>query len=297
MANTLSAAGAGSGARTYCSEQSPEEPLWGTADPVDVWLCLEYRPAWKGRAITDNALTQPTRLWLDQTVAALAAIGLKARPQFVRQPGIDRNDVRLLVTTANRTFQFSGTGYDFLRELDLAAQLGDGGVFGTGGELLREPRYLVCTNGQRDLCCARFGLPVYTALADRVGDRVWQVTHLGGHRFAPNVLTLPDACLYGRVTPESVDDFVSKIEAGDLDFRRLRGRTCYQPIVQAAEAVLRRQDVRLLHVNGSADAGSVVFADAHERLTVRMRRTDAAVNVMKSCGDETLEAVHPFITG
>ena len=72
MANTSSATGAGSGTRTYCSEQNPEEPLWGTADPVDVWLCLEYRPAWKGRAMTDNALAEPTRLWLDRTVAGFA---------------------------------------------------------------------------------------------------------------------------------------------------------------------------------------------------------------------------------
>ena len=67
------------------------------------------------------------------------------------------------------------------------------------------PQYFVCTNGQRDLCCARFGLPTYAALRERVGERVWQTTHVGGHRFAPNVLTLPQAALYGRVQPADVD--------------------------------------------------------------------------------------------
>ncbi|MGE0625369.1 MAG: sucrase ferredoxin [Pseudomonadales bacterium] len=296
MANSSSATGTGSGARTYCSEQNPEEPLWGTADTVDVWLCLEYRPAWKARALTDNALAAPTRQWLEQTVAALAGIGLKARPQFVRQPRIDREDVRLLVTSAGRTARFSGRGYDFLLDLDLPAQLGGGTDFGAGGEMVVEPQYLVCTNGQRDLCCARYGLPIYTELAERVGERAWQVTHLGGHRFAANVLTLPDACLYGRITPETLSDFVSKVEAGEPDFPHLRGRTCYPPIVQAAEAALGRQEVRLLHVDGDEDAGTVVFADAHQRWTVPIRRAESAMKVMKSCGDEA-ELVHPFVRG
>ncbi len=294
MANTSSTTDKEPVARAYCSEQNPAEPLWGTADTVDVWLCLEYRPVWKGRALTDNALAQRSRDWLEQTVTALAGIGLRARPQFVRQPQLDRDDTTLLVAASHRTVRFSGRGYDFLLDLDLAAQLA-GGDFGAGGEVVHEPQYLVCTNGQRDLCCARFGLPVYTALTERVGDRAWQVTHLGGHRFAANVLTLPDACLYGRVTPEAVDEFVTRVDAGEVDFPRLRGRTCYPPLVQAAEAAIGRQGARLLHVDGSADAGSVTFADPHERVTVRMKRSEA-MRVVKSCGDEP-EVVNPFVRG
>lgn len=295
MANSTSASGSDAATRTYCSEQNPQEPLWGTADTVDVWICLEYRPVWKGRALTENALAPGIRRWLDGTLAALGGLGLKARPLFVRQPQLDREDVRLLVTLGNRTYQFCGRGYDFLLDLDLAAQLGNGGGYPTGGERLQEPRYLVCTNGQRDLCCARFGLPVYTALTERVGDRAWQVTHLGGHRFAPNVLTLPDACLYGRVTPETLDEFVSRIEAGEADFSRLRGRSSYPPLVQAAEAALGRQGARLLHVEGTPDAGSVTFADERERLTVSVRRAPAGMAVVKSCGDEVPDTVHPFV--
>jgi len=296
MANTSSGTDSGSGTREYCCEQNAAEPLWGTADTVDVWLCLEYRPAWKSRALTDNALAAPTRQWLEKTVASLAAAGLKARPQFVRQPQIDREDVRLLVTAAGRTVCFSGRGYDFLLDLDLAARLAPGGDFGAGGERLLEPQYLVCTNGQRDLCCARFGLPVYTALTERVGERAWQATHLGGHRFAPNVLTLPDGCLYGRVTPETLDGFVAKVEGGEIDFPHLRGRSCYAPVVQAAEAMLGRQGLRLLHVDGTGAEETVAFADARQRWSVAVRRAESAMRVVKSCGDEP-ELVYPFLRG
>jgi hypothetical protein len=296
MANTSSRTDSGASTREYCCEQNAAEPLWGTADTVDVWLGLEYRPAWKHRALTDNALAARTRQWLERTVEALAARGLRARPQFVRQPQIDRDDVRLLVSAAGRTVCFSGRGYDFLLDLDLAARLAPDGDFSAGGEPLLEPQYLVCTNGQRDLCCARFGLPVYTALTERVGERAWQTTHLGGHRFAPNVLTLPDGCLYGRVPSESLDDFVAKVEGGAIDFPHLRGRSGYPPVVQAAEAMLGRQGLRLLHVDGTGDEETVAFADAHQRWLVAVRRSESAIQVVKSCGDEP-ELVHPFVRG
>jgi hypothetical protein len=286
---------AASSSRRYCSEHDRTEPLWGTADTVDVWLCLEYRPVWKARALTDNGLHVATRRWLDETVAAFEARGLKARCQFVRQPGSERAETRLLVTTAGRTRQFSGVGYGFLEGLDLAAEL-DPARGRQGGTIEPDgPLYLVCTNGQRDLCCARFGLPVYAALRERVGDRVWQVTHLGGHRFAPNVLTLPDGCLYGRVSEASVDDFVARVEAGDVDFPHLRGRTCYSPAVQAAEAALARQGLRLLHVSDADGATTVSFADAHERRSVTLVRSATPRRVLKSCGDEVPEEVHPFV--
>ena len=49
------------------------------------------------------------------------------------------------------------------------------------------------TNGQRD------GLPAHARLRELVGAPAWQTTHIGGHRFAPNVLVLPQV----RCTDES----------------------------------------------------------------------------------------------
>jgi hypothetical protein len=281
-------------AREYCSESNRGEPLLGTADTVDVWLCLEYRPVWKAKAVTDNALSSRIRAWLEGTMSALAGKGLKARPQLIRQPEVDRDDTRLLVCASGRAFEFGGVGYEFLLGLDLA-ELITSDSLGELGRELREPRYLVCTNGQRDLCCARFGLPTYHALKERVGDRAWQVTHLGGHRFAPNVLVLPSACLYGRVDAEQVDAFLASTEAGRIDFARLRGRTCYAPIIQAAEACLGRQNLRLLHVAGDDNAATVTFADGHEKLKVRVSHAEKPCNVIKSCGDEEPAEIFPFV--
>ena len=63
--------------RTYCSDvcAAAQEPMLGTADRVDVWLLLEYKPAWEAKAIFDNALSQDTRDWARSSLDALAALG------------------------------------------------------------------------------------------------------------------------------------------------------------------------------------------------------------------------------
>ena len=169
MANSSGAASADERpARAYCSEHNDSEPMAGTADRVDVWLCLEYRPTWKARAQSDNALSAETKGWLEQTLAAFQADGLKCRPQFVRQPETEAESVRLLMSVGGKTYQFAGAGYGYLADIDLPAlvraEAEKPGSLADLAEPLREPQYLVCTNGQRDLCCARFGLPVYTGI-------------------------------------------------------------------------------------------------------------------------------------
>lgn len=283
--------------RIYCSEHNDGEVLCGTADTVDVWLCLEYRPTWKARVLADNALSAGVRSWLQRTLSQFEAAGLKCRSQFVRQPEIESDSVRLLLIHAGATYQWSGAGYGYLEDLDLADLVTTDGALASATERLREPQYLVCTNGQRDVCCARFGLPLYAALRERVSDRAWQVTHLGGHRFAPNLLTLPDACLYGRVTPEDLDGFLARTEQGAVDFEHLRGRTCYTPVVQAAEALLGRDGVRLLHVEEREGSTRVRFAADDGTAHMDVRRAAEPLRVLKSCQDEEEAEVYPYVRG
>lgn len=286
-------------ARIYCSEHNGSEPMAGTADTVDVWLCLEYRPTWKARAQNDNSLSAETSAWLERTLLGFQADGLKCRPQFIRQPETESASVRLLLTVAGRTWQWSEPGYGYLSSLDLPAlvrqEANSAGVLTAAAERLTEPQYLVCTNGQRDLCCARFGLPVYTALQEKVGARAWQVTHLGGHRFAPNVLTLPDACLYGRLEADRVGDFLASTEQGRLAFANLRGRTGYPPVVQAAEALLGRDGLRLLHVEEVGDRTRVRFADDFDTFDIAVRKAQTPERVLKSCGDAAEAEVFPYV--
>ncbi len=278
-------------ARRFCSRENTDEPMAGTADHVDVWLLLEYRPVWQARVQKDNNLNGPVRTWLEDSLGRLRDAGMRPRLQFVRQPEIDRDDTRLLMAAGERLVEFSGVGYDFLGDVDVVAAARDAAAFPG----LQAPRYFVCTNGQRDLCCARFGLPAYQALREIAGERVWQATHLGGHRFAPNVLVLPQGALYGRVDAELVPAFAAVIEAGEIDFRHLRGRCRYPAAVQAAEASAGRGDLKLLGVEEQGEVTRVTFSDGLELNNVAVRRALEPLEVLKSCGDgaETVFPYHP----
>jgi hypothetical protein len=129
--------------------------------------------------------------------------------------------------------------YEELPDLDLAAVLS--GSPGYLRQQVQEPMFLVCTNGRRDLCCAKFGLPVYAELVWRDAVHVWESTHMGGHRFATNMLCFPHGVLYGRVHPEEAAALAERYQAGSLDLDHYRGRSCYSKVVQAAEYHLRRQ--------------------------------------------------------
>jgi hypothetical protein len=126
------------------------------------------------------------------------------------------------------------------------------------GDEVDTPLYLVCTHGKHDACCAREGLPVYGALAHR--DDVWEATHVGGDRFAGNLVCFPDGTYYGRVDPAKARVVVEGHDRGELSLEHLRGRSCHPPAVQAADRWLRERlsitkldDLRLSAYERTAD--------------------------------------------
>ena len=64
---------------------------------------------------------------------------------------------------------------------------------------------VVCTHGSRDVCCGKFGYPVYDLLRRRHAApgklRVWRTSHIGGHRFAPTMIDYPEGRLWGHLEP------------------------------------------------------------------------------------------------
>lgn len=271
--------------RVYCSDLclASGEPLLGTAGQVDVWLMLEYKPVWRAKATDDNDLAGPMKAWLERTVAAYAAKGQKARPQFIRRPELDTTEVSLFVGTDGELHHFAAD-YTMIATLDLPD------LHGGASSRIDEPQYFVCTNGQRDLCCARYGLPVYARLRELAGGRVWQTTHVGGHRFAPNVLALPQGALYGRVFAADVDAFFTTVEAGELALPHLRGRAALPPAAQVAETLI--DGARTLC---GIDGDWVTFETAAGSRSVSVRESDTAFEVIPSCGETETETVFPWV--
>ena len=73
---------------------------------------------------------------------------------------------------------------------------------------------LVCTHGSQDCCCATFGYPAYQVLRHQVAPqlggslRVWRVSHLGGHRFAPNIMDMPEGRNWVRMGQDDLAGLV-----------------------------------------------------------------------------------------
>ncbi|MGZ4604408.1 MAG: sucrase ferredoxin, partial [Kineosporiaceae bacterium] len=94
---------------------------------------------------------------------------------------------------------------------------------------------LVCTQGRHDLCCAVRGRPVALAVAaDAPGCDVWECSHVGGDRFAANLLLLPAGEMLGGLDPETAVTALRRFGAGRLDLPHSRGRVGRPPLEQAA---------------------------------------------------------------
>ncbi len=104
-----------------------------------------------------------------------------------------------------------------------------------------EPLYLVCTNGKRDVCCAINGRPLVRELSSVEPDRTWECSHIGGDRFAANLVVLPDGLYFGRVEPADVAPLAEGLREGRVLLSRYRGRSWYDRASQFAEISVRRR--------------------------------------------------------
>ena len=224
----------------YCADWSLaiDEPMAGTAVFSKVWLFLEYNQPWTAKATNDNNLPQTVQAWLAEQERLL-----NGRLQFIKQPRGERPSLVFFVAcfadTDSRVYRFDLADYEDLLGLDLLAIVA--GESRYQAHLTAEKALLVCTNGRRDVCCALHGVALLQALAAEGVTSLWETTHLGGHRFAPTLLTLPDGVNYGRIHPSNIPQLLTHLQSRTLWLENLRGRVCYEPVVQVAEQYLRQK--------------------------------------------------------
>ncbi len=219
------------------------DALPGTASTVRAFLLLEDAGPWGVSALRDARLPEGLGPELLRRCGRLGIRPLLIRRDVPRRGGTRAASTRRAVLAAypdpRGGWLESGTVDDprELLDLDLGAL-----AAGTGGLLARAagPVFGVCTHGRHDACCAERGRPVLRALAAAEPEATWAVSHLGGDRFAANLLILGDGLYYGGLDPESVLAVAQAHRDGRLHLPTLRGRTCWPMSVQAAEVALRR---------------------------------------------------------
>ena len=226
----------------YCSTLSTEteEQVVGTASIGESWLLLEYRQAWGVKAFQESNLAGKVKQHLSFTLKAVP----RSRLLFIKQDPLATDNIALFVIRSleldSSIVKFELTDYEQLTNLDLAAALTGRAL--TGATLWKGPLFLICTHGTRDKCCAKFGFSIYKSTRNFAGDdSVWQSSHVGGDRFAANVICFPDGLFYARVTEETAPKIVNSYREGKLLLNNLRGRACYARPIQAAEFFARVQ--------------------------------------------------------
>lgn len=224
--------------RFRCAVTSAErgEDLAGTASTVRRWVLVEQPGSWGIDAVTESALPLDVALPLRERARRVGA-----RTLLIRRARTGR---RRTVYTA-----WSGPAEAWVEQhhvddpdqlLDLPLDGLRSGQ-GTGGRRITEPLVLTCTNGRHDACCAVFGRPIARAFEALLDDHAWEVSHIGGDRFAPNVLVLPHGLYHGRLTLAQVPELARAAGEGRVLLPAYRGRSVHPFPVQAAEAAFRRR--------------------------------------------------------
>ena len=237
-----------------CAVQSllRDEPVAGTATHVRTWLLLEHTGPWGADALLDARLPDGLGARLKALARAHRAKVLLIR-RFSSTPDGD-GGVRVFAAHSDPVHPRLETGVltdeRELLDLDLGAFRagGSSGLAAYDGTL-----FCVCTNGRHDACCAERGRPVAQALDRAHPQETWEVSHIGGDRFAGNMVVQPEGLYYGRLDPVSAIAVAGAHLAGEVDLDHLRGRSSQPMPVQAAEVFLRRQ-------LGVTRAGDVVVA-------------------------------------
>ena len=226
-------------AQLPCSDASRarDEPLDATASRVRRWLVVEHRGAWGPQSVPSSRMSQTVARGLAQSAADVGA-----RLLLVRRPhGVPAT------VGGRRVFAVdSAPGAERVREQLVTddTALARIGWDDEQWEAYDGPLHLVCTHGRHDRCCALRGRPVAKALSRVHPESTWESSHVGGDRFAPNLVVLPEGLYLGRVEAEEVVQVVADLAAGRLPPGKVRGRSSLPLPTQAAQAMAREELAR-----------------------------------------------------
>jgi hypothetical protein len=268
--------------RPFCADIAAEtaEPLTATASRVDHWILVEYRGLWNRDVLGGSLFSDRVKKALREQLDALP----KSRLLFIRRPERRSREGRMVYIARSTEEKAALRGLEIGHVEELV-----GLDLETVATPVDDPLLVVCTHGKRDRCCARYGRPLYDRLSEAAEEGwVWQSTHVGGDRFAGNVVCLPDGLYFGRVGAADVWPLLDEYLAGRIYLPCYRGRSAYAFPVQAAERAVRE-------ARGVADVGGVRFISAERpqarqwnvRILVRSSGEVHEVDVVQEAGELT----------
>jgi hypothetical protein len=311
-----STTGYGSPAPDACSVQWDQDgtSAYGTAARARFFVVVEQPGPWGRDAARESHLDRELGLELDARTA-----GAGGRFMLMRRPGghpVHDGPRRVLLAHAGAR---PGEAWALAADLHVGDLLGlDWASLARGSEALvraslpgaepAPPTLLVCTNGRRDVCCAVRGRPVAVHGGRVAPGRVWEVSHTGGHRFAPTAVLLPWGQTLARLEDRHVEWVTGASDTAHVPVELLgplhdRGRSPLDPAAQSAEshvrAALGETHLPALWAEAStqSDAGSSVrVTHADGRVwTAHVERVPSGRTRPESCGKQAVEVAEHLV--
>jgi len=223
----------------FCSKISRangEDPV-GSAGTFHQWLIAEIPQPWPISIWQEHPITAP----ILAMVKTLRQQGVYVRPLMIA-PDREYSHPDLTRVLYYRRPQACFTAFEKQEFL-----LPPSEVVALATALLQQPDALprfdpyrqptqhlrelfVCTHGNVDVACSRFGYPIYQHLKKNYVSewkpdsphlpislsphlphfplRVWRCSHFGGHNFAPTLIDLPTGHYWGHLEPDVLDFLV-----------------------------------------------------------------------------------------
>ncbi|AFY40269.1 Sucraseferredoxin family protein [[Leptolyngbya] sp. PCC 7376] len=240
------------------SKVADEDPI-GTASTVDHWLIIELPQPWTAQVFTEDPKIAPL-LKLIRTL--ILKQGIKLRPVLISPDKTysSPDEVRVIYYRRPKILFANFEKYEYILPESESSSLTQEILRKIGGKSHNLNQYqqylqstdhireiLICTHGNVDAACSRFGYPLYKKIRSEYAIqthlstkktpelRVWRCSHFGGHRFAPTLIELPSGQYWGHLTNDKIDQILAR--QGDVtkvknNYRGWSGLNKFEQIVE-----------------------------------------------------------------
>ncbi|MDF5716320.1 MAG: sucrase ferredoxin [Rhizonema sp. NSF051] len=263
------------------SKANGEDPI-GSAPTYEHWLALEMKLPWTEKCLRENPVLQSAIPFIEKLNFEH---GIKIRGQLLvpdseySRPGYTRllyyrQPAKLFAKYEKHEFIIPdsevGSFVMALLEtlLHMPKEVPEWEQYRQQSRHIRE--LMVCTDGNVDVACARFGYPIYHKLRSKFATashgklRVWRCSHFGGHQFAPTLIDLPYGHCWGHLQPEILELLVchnSSVTGLYPFYRGWAGLSKFEQIVEREIWMQEGWDWLNYHKSGQVLASDEVNQD------------------------------------
>lgn len=289
------------------SQEKGEQPI-GSARQVPAFVLIEWPRPWGSSALNTESLPDEiqesyTRARRENEFAGKCLL-------FDRDPEYSTDQFRVfyyhLPSPPHATYEKEEYILPKSKLSDLCSVLlEDSEERSDFSEFLRpeanEREIFVCNHRERDPCCGKYGAEAYMNLRNEYASddrRIWKISHIGGHRFAPNIIDLPHGRYWGRLQTEELDSFVHRNEDFETIADRYRGWCALSAPEQVAEQAILveegwswmelRKESKMLQTDSDSDEFEIEFNCPNgEREAYRktVRKTESIERLGTPCGE------------